>query len=242
MATAPSRFTFDFVKNVVVLKRSTLMDSTKIKIFLVDDHGMLRSGVRHVIATRPNMVIVGEASDGATALKLLAELQPDLVIMDMHLPDMSGIELTRQVLAKWPAIKVNFFSGDADRSLVDEALEAGACGYVWKQGLADELMTAIETVMAGKLYLSPEVNAAVLQEYRNSLGKKETPSKVVPSEQEKRLLTLIAAGQRNKEIAAQLKLSPKSVEAYRSRLMKKLNCPSTAELVRYAIREKIVSP
>jgi DNA-binding NarL/FixJ family response regulator len=218
------------------------MDTTKIKIFLVDDHGMLRNGLHHVIAARPNMEIVGEAPDGATALKLIAEVQPDLVIMDMHLPDMSGIDLTRQILAEWPAIKVNFFSGDADRSLVDEALEAGACGYVWKQGTADELMTAIETVMAGKLYLSPEVNAAVLQEYRNSLGKKETTSKVVPSEREKQLLTLIAAGQRNKEIAAHLKISPKSVEAYRSRLMKKLNCPSTAELVRYAIREKIVSP
>ena len=155
---------------------------------------------------------------------------------------MTGIDLTHQVLAAWPAIKITFFSGDANRSLVDEALEAGACGYVWKQGKTDELMTAVETIMAGKLYLSPEVNAAVLQEYRKSLGKKETVSKVVPSEREKLLLTLIAAGQRNKEIAAHLQISPKSVEAYRSRLMKKLNCPSTAELVRYAIREKIVSP
>ncbi|MGO8697391.1 MAG: response regulator [Limisphaerales bacterium] len=218
------------------------MDTANIKIFLVDDHGMLRSGLRHAITARPNMAIIGEASNGAIALKLIAELQPQLVIMDMHLPDMSGIELTRRILANWPAIKVTFFSGDANQSLVDEALEAGACGYVWKQGAAEELMTAIETVMAGRLYLSPEVNAAVLKEYRNSLGKKETAGKAAPTEREKQLLTLIAAGQRNKEIAAHLKISPKSVEAYRSRLMKKLNCPSTAELVRYAIREKIVPP
>ena len=156
------------------------MDTANIKIFLVDDHGMLRSGLRHAITARPNMAIIGEASNGAIALKLIAELQPQLVIMDMHLPDMSGIELTRRILANWPAIKVTFFSGDANQSLVDEALEAGACGYVWKQGAAEELMTAIETVMAGRLYLSPEVNAAVLKEYATAWVKRRQRARPPP--------------------------------------------------------------
>lgn len=218
------------------------METTNTKIFLVDDHGMLRTGLRHAIAVRPNMTIVGESSHGGTALKLIADSNPDLIVMDIHLPDMSGIDLTRQVLGRTPMIKVIIFSGDAERAVVDKALEAGACGYVWKQGAADELMHAIETVMAGRLYLSPEVNAAVLQEYRDGLSKRQDSFKTLPSEREKKLLGLIADGQRNKEIATHLKISPKSAEAYRSRLMKKLKCPSTAELVRYAIREKIVLP
>ncbi len=213
-----------------------------LKIFLVDDHPMMRSGLRQAMAHRPDLVVAGEASTGASALQAAVELVPDLIVMDVHLPDMTGIEVTRKILAVLPSVKVVVFSGDPARTLVDEALQAGACAYILKQGAAEQLIQAIDLVMAGKLYLSPEVNAGILEDYRKALTAETPPSKPLLSERDKQLLRLIAEGQRNKEIATQLSLSTKSVEVYRSRLMKKLNCSSPAELVRYAIREGIVVP
>ena len=152
---------------------------------------------------------------------------------------MNGIEVTRQILRAQPAVKIVVFSGDAARALVDEALEAGACGYIWKLSAVEELIRALEIVITGKLYRSPEVSTDILEDYRKSLIEETNPAKPLISEREKQLLRLVSEGRRNKEIALQLAIKPKSVEAYRSRLMKKLGCSSTAELVRYAIREGI---
>jgi len=211
------------------------------KVFLVDDHALLRGGVRQMMAQQPNFEIVGEAPTAAAALELAPPLAPDLIIMDVHLPDLPGIEATRQILAKLPLTKILMFSGDPDRALVDEALEAGACGYICKQGAAEELMQAIQTVMAGRLYLSPELTAAILEDYRNKLVQDEEPAPLVLTPRESELLQLVAEGLRNKEIAVKLELSPKSIETYRARLMRKLSCGSTAEMVRYAIREKLIT-
>jgi DNA-binding NarL/FixJ family response regulator len=184
--------------------------------------------------------VVGEASTAAAARKGV-ELAPDLVIMDVHLPDGSGVAATREILAALPATKVIMLSSDNNRSLVDEALHAGACGFIWKQGVASELLAAIEMVMAGRLYLSPELTAGILEDYRSGLGVKSSSAKPRLTARDKDLLKLVAEGHRNKEIAAQMLISPKSVEAYRSRLMKKLGCHSPADLVRFAIREGIIS-
>jgi DNA-binding NarL/FixJ family response regulator len=159
--------------------------------------------------------------------------------MDAHLPDMNGTEATRRVLACAPLTKIVFFSSDATRALVDEALHAGACGYIWKQSNVDELIQAIDMVMAGKLYLSPEVSAGIIEDYRKGLVAEPEPVKQTLSDREKLLLRLVAEGRRNKEIASQMSISQKSVEAYRSRLMKRLGCSNSADLVRYAIREGI---
>ena len=203
---------------------------------------MLRKGLHQALAQQLNLTVVGEASTGANALKLAAELAPDLIVMDVHLPDMNGVEATRRILGVLPSAKVVVFSGDADRSLVDGALQAGACGYIWKQSAVDELIRAIEIVMAGKLYLSPEVSAGILEDYRKGLSAESEPSKPLLSERETQLLRLIAEGRRNKDMAVQLELSPKSIETYRARLMKKLGYSSTADVVRYAIREGIIAP
>jgi len=212
-----------------------------VKLLLVDDHPMMLHGLREVLARQPNLTLLGEALTGAMALKLTQELKPDLVIMDVHLPDVSGITAARQILDTCPSIKVLVFSSDAGHSLVNDALQAGICGYILKGGAVDELIGAIDIVMAGKLYFSPVVGAGVLEDYRESLRKESEPAKPRLSEREKHLLRLIAEGRRNKEMAASLKLSSNSVETYRARLMKKINCPSTAELVRYAIREGIAT-
>jgi DNA-binding NarL/FixJ family response regulator len=212
-----------------------------VKVLLVDDHPMLRDGLRQALARHPKFIVAGEASTGANALKLTAELVPDLIVMDLHLPDMNGIEVTRQILRNRPSVQILVFSSDAARSAVDEALQAGACGYIWKQSASDELIRAVEMVTAGKLYLSPEVSAGMLEDYRRGLAQEAEPTKPLLSTRDRQLLRLVAEGRRSKEIALQLGISPKSVEAYRSRLMKKLSCSNAADLVRYAIREGIAT-
>jgi DNA-binding NarL/FixJ family response regulator len=212
-----------------------------IKLLLVDDHPMLRRGLAQTVAQTANFVVAGEASSGAEALKLVQELGPDLIVMDVHLPDLSGIEASRQILTIRPLTKVIIFSSDGARSLVDQALQAGVCGYVLKGGIVDELVDAIHRVMDGKLYLSPELTTGILEDYRKQIASESVSLKTMLSERERELLRLVAEGQRNKEIAGQLGIGVKSVEAYRSRLMKKLNCSSLAELVRYAIREGVVT-
>ncbi len=209
------------------------------RVFLVDDHPMLLEGLRRAIEQQTKFAVVGEAGTGAEALRLAPGLGPDLVVADVHLPDMNGIEVTRQLLRLLPSAKVMVFSSDPARSLVDEALQAGASAYILKQSAVQELLQAMDLVLAGRLYLSPAVSADILADYRRSLTQDAAPPLL--SDRERLLLRLIAEGRRTKEIAAELGLSPKSIEAYRSRLMKKLGCSSVAELVRYAIREGIAT-
>ncbi len=213
-----------------------------VRLLLVDDHPLLLRGLSEALAQKPNLTVVGQALTGTLALQLARELTPDLVVMDIHLPDMNGLEAARQMLRALAAIKIVIFSSDAARPLVDEALQAGACGYLSKSSDVDELLHAIDLVMEGRLYLSAEVSASILEDYRKSLLEKPEPSKPVLSEREKHLLRLVAEGRRNKDMAESLAVTLNSVETYRSRLMKKLGCPSTADLVRYAIREGIVQP
>lgn len=214
----------------------------KAKLLVVDDHPLVRDGLRHALARQPDFALVGEASTGAAGVGKAVELRPDLVVMDLHLPDMSGVEATRQILRALPQARVIVLSADAARPQVNSALEAGACGYVLKQSLADELLQAIHSVLEGRLFLSPAVSADLLEDYRRTLaGESRLPGASVTA-RERLLLVLIAEGKRNKEIADQLKLSVNSVETYRARLMKKLGCSRTMELVRYAIREGIVRP
>ena len=205
-----------------------------VKLLLADDHPMVLHGLRELMTKHPHLTVLGEATTGAMALKLAGELAPDLVVMDVHLPDMDGIAVARQVRDAQPSVKVVIFSGDASPSLVDEALRAGVCGYILKGSAVEELINAIDLVMAGKLYLSPSVGAGILEDHQSSLRREAEPLNT-----EKELLRLIAVGLKNKEIAIQMKLSPNSIEAYRLRLTKKLGFRGTAELVRFAIREGI---
>jgi DNA-binding NarL/FixJ family response regulator len=213
--------------------------TANVKILLVDDHVVLRSGLRQVLAQRPDLVLAGEASSGSQALELVRELGPDLVLLDIHLPDIDGVEVSRRILRDHPSVKVVIFSSDTARELVDELLEIGVCGYLSKTSTVEELIAAIDSVMAGKLYLSADVSGGILADYRKKLRNESAPEEPAVSDREKQLLKLVAEGRRNKEISAELNVSVKSVEAYRARLMKKLGCSSSAELVRYAVRAGI---
>jgi DNA-binding NarL/FixJ family response regulator len=213
--------------------------TANVKILLVDDHVVLRSGLRQVLAQRPDLVLAGEASSGSQALELVRELGPDLVLLDIHLPDIDGVEVSRRILRDHPSVKVVIFSSDTARELVDELLEIGVCGYLSKTSTVEELIAAIDSVMAGKLYLSTDVSGGILADYRKKLRNESGPQEPAVSDREKQLLKLVAEGRRNKEIGAELNVSVKSVEAYRARLMKKLGRSSSAELVRYAVRAGI---
>lgn len=220
--------------------RSAMAMSTR--LFLIEDHPMMRNGFKQFVASRPDFEWIGESSTGADALARLDNLALDLAVIDVHLPDMSGIEVADRILRKWPNARILMFSGDSDRALVDRALRVGVRGYVLKSAPLEELIKALETVLQGKLYFSTDVCASILEDYRKGLTDSSNTAKPAITDRDASLLKLIAQGRRTKEIAEEMDLTVKSVESYRSRLMKRLGCASTAELVRYAIREGLVAP
>jgi DNA-binding NarL/FixJ family response regulator len=200
----------------------------------------MRQGLRQLLATETGLNVIGEAVNGESARHQVRALAPQLVLMDIHLPDESGVEITRQILAEFPAIKVIALSCDSAPEVVLRALCAGSSGYLAKENGFDELIQAIQTVMDHRLYLSAAASSAVITQFTESSGRGKTgPVGPDLSERERTLLRLISAGNRNKAIATALAVTVKSVETYRLRLQKKLGCTGTAELVRYAIREGI---
>ena len=212
------------------------MTTKVIKVVLVDKHQMVRAGLRHLIEQQPHMQVVAESNDSRSALEQVKEHVPDLVLLDI--PDENRLNAVRQILANYPGTKVIALSSDPTPALIEDALEAGVSGYVLKENAFEEVIRAIQAAMAGKLYLCPE-STTVLMRNRQQKTAGADPDKRL-SEREKLLLRLVADGLHNKEIASLLEVTTKSVETYRARLQKKLNCVSTAELIRYSIREKIV--
>ncbi len=212
-----------------------------IRVVTVDDHPLFRQGLKGVLERLPGLTVVGECSDGQSSIQMIRELVPDLVIMDVHLPDMTGLQVSRQLLMEMPSLKILVFSADADRKLVDEALQLGIVGYLMKANVTEELLRAIRLIMEGRLYLCPEIASRVVSDYKSLLGSMVAQGKPVLNSRDTQVLQLLAEGMQNKEIAARLQISTKSVEKVRARLMTKLGCPSVAELTRYAVREGLVS-
>jgi DNA-binding NarL/FixJ family response regulator len=211
-----------------------------IRVVIVDDHPFFRRGLRDTLEQLPDLMVVGEGSDGRTALQIIRETKPDLAIMDVHLPDTTGLEVSRQLLAEFPALKILVFSADASRKLVDEALQLGVVGYLMKANVTDELVRAIRLIMEGRLYLCPDLASQVVSDYKTLLSSLAQQAKPLLNDRDLQVLRSLAEGMQNKEIAAQLRVSTKSVEKVRARLMDKLGCRSVAELTRYAVREGLV--
>lgn len=211
------------------------------RILLVDDHGIVREGMRLVLCREPDLEIVGDASTAAGAWDCVVKLKPDLVVMDVQMGDESGIEVTRRIRAAYPAVRVLIVSAMSESGAVREALEAGASGFMRKEQAAAELSRGIRTILAGHTFLCPLAATALTAD----LTHREAPKPAAPaaeqlSERELQVLKRVAEGRRNKEIADELKVGVKSVETYRSRLMRKLGCESPADLVRCAVRLGIV--
>ncbi len=210
----------------------------KTKVFLVDDHGMMRSGLKALLQDDESLEIVGEADQGRSAVQMIAKSSPEVVVMDLRMPDMNGIEATRQIVGTNPATKVIGLSANTDRQSVVEMLRAGAKGYVIKESAFEELAMAIKMVLQDKIYLSPAVTNLVVEDWVQ--GEEAAVSVFgVLSAREREVLQLIAEGKATKEVAAVLNVSLKTAESHRRNLMEKLHVESVAELTKYAIREGI---
>lgn len=208
---------------------------TDINIVLVDDHQMLRDGLKNIIQQKSNMHIVGEASDGREAIKLCTKLTPDVVITDISMDGLNGIEATRQILKEQPEIKIIGLSMHANKKYIQAIFQAGGFGYLLKDGDASELITAITTVMENRKYLSKKIN----QDYLKLLNEESDQKQL--SSRETEVLQLIAEGNSSKEIGELLFLSSKTVDVHRNNLMKKLDLHTIPELTKYAIREGLTS-
>ncbi len=209
----------------------------KTKVILADDHNIMRQGLRSLLENQSDMEVVGEAGDGRTTIRLVEELSPDVVIMDIAMPDLNGIEATYEIARKQPRIKVIALSIYLDRRFVTEMLNAGASGYLLKSCVFDELVEAIRAVVTNRIYLSPKVTEIVVQDYIQ-YSKITNPSAFSAlTTREREVLQLLAGGKSTQEIARQLYVSVKTVETHRRQIMRKLNIYTLAELTKYAIRE-----
>ena len=208
----------------------------KIHILLADDHAVVRQGFKMILAAQPDMEIVGEAGNGREALDLAGQLQPDVIVMDVAMPELNGIEATRRVADLSPRSRVLALSMHKDSVYVREILRAGARGYLLKDSIASDLLAAVRAVARGEGYLSPGVSDAVLNDYRKHVT---DPIDLLTS-REREVLQMIAEGKTNKEIATVLNLSVYTVDAHRGRIMEKLNVHSVTDLVRFAVRAGLV--
>jgi len=206
-----------------------------IRVLLADDHPMVREGLRSLLEKEDDIEIVGEAEEGRKAVGLVRELLPDVVVIDITMPNLNGVDATRQIVKEFPAVKVIALSMHSNVMFVTEMLKAGASAYVLKECFIDELIESIQTVAAGGIYLSPKVTSVVVSDYVKRLsGSAESPLEAL-TEREREVLQLIGEGKNTKQIARELHVSTKTIEANRRKIMEKLDAHSIAELVKIAI-------
>lgn len=213
-----------------------------IRVLLADDHRIIREGLRALLAGQEDMEVVAEADNGQATVSLTRELKPDIVVMDVSMPNLNGIEATRKVLAEVPGVKVIALSMHRDEPFVEKMLCAGASGYLLKDCAAEELCDAIRAVVANHVYLSPDIAGVLVKDYLHRLSGK-SPAQGGPSltPREREVLQLVAEGKTSKQIASILDVSVKTVDTHRRQIAEKLNLHSVAELTKYAIREGLTS-
>lgn len=208
-----------------------------IKILIADEHRIVREAIISMLENEGDIQVIGEAEDGRIAVEMAVELQPDIIIIETSLPNLNGIEATRQIISALPDIKIIALSGHLDNRSVYEMLKAGAMGYVPKQCAFSELILAIRNVISNKVYMSTQISGIIVEGYLNRQSDSENSPYSVLTAREREVLQLIAEGKSTKVVARELFVSVKTVEWHRSQLMKKLRMQSVAELVKYAIRE-----
>jgi DNA-binding NarL/FixJ family response regulator len=214
----------------------------KLRILLADDHIVMRSGLRALLDRQPNLEVVGESENGRETVALAASLKPDVVVMDVGMPILNGIEATQTIVTQCPTIAVVILSMHADESYVMRALKAGARGYLLKDSAAADLIGAIQAISQGKSFFSPKVSRILAEDYVRVLKQKGAVDTYdLLTSREREILQLLAEGKSNKEVATALNISPYTVETHRSHILQKLNLHNSAELVLYAVRKGIIS-
>ncbi|HEX2351034.1 MAG TPA: response regulator transcription factor [Ktedonobacterales bacterium] len=213
----------------------------KIRVLLADDHTILRAGLRMMLDAQPDIEVVGEASDGRQALAEAQRLQPDVVLMDITMPEMNGIEATRQVKRTLDSTRVLILTMHENEEYLFQVLRAGASGYILKEAASTELISAIRIVWAGRFYMSPSAQSMMVGDYLQRVRSgEERDSYSALTEREREILKLVAEGHTNNQIAERLFISPKTVDTHRTHIMDKLNLHSRAELVKYAMRRGLL--
>ena len=213
-----------------------------IRILLADDHTLVRQGLRRILEEQANLQVVADTADGREAVRRTIELQPDVVILDIGMPRLSGIEAARQIRRRLPAVRIVMLSMHADEAHITQAVEAGASGYLLKDSADDDLVKAVTAAVQGKSFFSPAAAAVLLDDYRRSLARRGITDRYDSlSEREREVFQLMAEGHSNKSIATILGVSPATVETHRAHLLEKLDLHSVAEVVLYAVRRGIIS-
>ena len=212
-----------------------------IHILLADDHAILRAGLKMMLNAQPDMEVIGEAHDGRQALHEALRLHPDVILMDITMPDMNGIEATRQVKKQLPDVKVLILTMHENDEYVFQALRAGASGYLLKEAADTDLINALHVIQSGNFYLSPAAQSVMVGDYLQRVhAGEEKDSYSSLTEREREILKLVAEGFTNNQIAERLVISPKTVDTHRTHIMDKLNLHSRAELVKYAMRRGLL--
>jgi DNA-binding NarL/FixJ family response regulator len=209
------------------------------RILLVDDHQILRQGLKALLEREEDLQVVGEAADGRAAVSLARELHPQIVVMDVSMPSLNGIDATRQIINAMPDVKVLALSAHSDAKMVTETLKAGAKGFLLKDVAVDELVSAVRQVMSGQTFLSPRIAHLADEDHISTSAPNGSRGRL--SVREREVLQLIAEGKATKEVAAMLGVGVKTAETHRRSIMEKLNIDSVAELTKYAIREGLTA-
>ncbi|MFT5137724.1 MAG: DNA-binding NarL/FixJ family response regulator [Arenicella sp.] len=213
----------------------------KIRVILADDHQIIREGLASLLENQADMQIIEQASDGLQAVRLSLELSPDLVIMDLTMPGMNGIEATHRITSELPQTKVLCLSAHSDTGFVSDVIDAGASGYLLKDCAFEELVNAIRIVIGNQCYLSPEIAGTLVEAYKAQRSDSDSSAFSMLTQREREVVQLLAEGQTTKEIAQRLQRSVKTIATHREHLMTKLNLDSLAALTKYAIREGLTT-
>lgn len=212
-----------------------------VSIIIVDDHLIFRQGLKEIIHLNPGFSVIGETDNGAHAIELVKKIKPNIVIMDIHLPDINGIEVTEKICSVSPCTKVIGLSVYHSKNIILNMLRAGASGYLTKECTSEQIINSIRTVLENRIYLSDNISNLFIKDSISLLAKKEKTAFSILSSREREILRMISEGHTTKEIAHALKISIKTVDVFRSKIMKKLCIYSIAELTKYAVREGITS-
>ena len=235
-----SRFRGNANKHIAPRSNTVGEVEMSIRILVADDHTIIRNGLRALLDSEPDMEVVAEAEDGRKTVQLARKLSPDVVIMDVTMPDLNGIEATRQILAESPDIKVIALSMHHHEQFVTEMFKAGASGYMLKDCSVEELTTAIRTAKRGDIYMSPSAATVIIRKYVNQLADLHESAKPLLTPREREVVQLVSEGKTSKEIASTLFISVKTVGTHKQHILEKLNLKSNADLIKYAFKKGLI--